>query len=523
MTGVPKDILIVGAGVFGLGTALELLERPAYDSSRITIIDSAAVLPNPVGSSVDASRIIRADYAQPTYSKLACEAQTLWRDQTPSGWGGEGRYSETGFVLTGDQGQADYVKASMKNVQDLANAGLEMDIAKIAELSTPKEIMKATGLPGVSGDTGYANWNSGWADAEKCVAFALKRIRSHPNAWDRVTIRSGCEVVDLICADDGQCIGVQLKDGSKISADLTVLATGAWTPSIYLLENRCLATGQVIAYLEITEEEQRYLAKRPVVINFARGTFIIPPQGRELKIARHGYGYRNPEQVQPAGSYKMVGVSIPKTDCPIPVEAEHALRVGLEELFPPDIDNYDNTPWPASMKTISKRPFTKTRICWYNDTPSGNFLIDYPPLPNHPDTPNTSLFVATGGSGHGFKFFPNIGQSVVNAIENKLAPEYRELWAWPDDQTVSEQLKGKGNHADQDGTGGGTIDEASQRFLECRDGSRSGPRGMILKDELAKGAASIGVAAGVSRDGRSEEAGFEDVTDNDSGPAHAKL
>lgn len=476
MSTPPKDILIVGAGVFGLSTAITFLDRSSYDESRITVIDSAATLPNPVGSSVDASRIIRADYAHASYARLACIAQESWRDQSSTGWGGEGRYTETGFVLTGDAGQEAYVRSSMQNVQDLARQGLPMQMEKIQELNDRESIRAATGLPGVSGDTGYANWNSGWANAEAGIAFALHKIKTHHNNKSRITVRPNCKVDHVLRSSNGQCTGAQLTNGEKIAADLTILATGAWTPSLFSLSQKCLATGQVIGYIQLTPEEQTYLEKTPVVINFARGTFVIPPLDNELKIARHGFGYRNLESVHHTVSNDQV--SVPRTDTQIPPEADDALRAALAELFPPESSSLPSTPsssahveakYPRSLTTVSTRPWTKTRICWYTDTPTGNFLIDYPPL--QPSTSssstekNTSLFLATGGSGHGYKFLPILGEYIVDAIEGKLEEEFAKLWKWETHQESA---------------------PVNEEFTECKDGSRGGPKGLVLRDELGR-------------------------------------
>lgn len=489
---IPREILIVGAGVFGLSTALAFLEREAYNNSKITIIDSAAILPNPVGSSVDASRIIRADYANPHYAKMACLAQEHWRDQSASGWGGEGRYSETGFVLTAEEGQAEYVRSAMVNVQDLAKQGLPMELGKIEGLNNREEIRKATGFPGVSGQKGYANWNSGWADAEKCIAFAIEKVKRHSNARGRVTIKPGCEVARLSFISAGQCDGVVLKDGSGLKADLTILATGAWTPSLFNLQNRCLATGQVLGYIKISEEEQEYLKNTPVVMNFARGTFVIPPRAREFKIARHGFGYRNPvmvEQVSTKSNAERLskrGVSVPRTDTQIPAEAEHALRAALKELFPPDAEQTALAPGcPASIRTISSRPWVNTRLCWYTDTPTGDFLVDWAPLPN-----NNSLFLATGGSGHGFKFLPVLGDYIVDAIEGHLDPAYKQLWTWPSDENLRVDHR-LGEQGQQPVDTAPRESEEVEAFLECKDGSRGGPKGMILQQELRRGIASV--------------------------------
>lgn len=361
---VPQHILIIGAGEFGLATALSLLSKPAYNSTSITIVDSSATLPNPSGSSVDANRIVRADYAYKHYARLALEAQELWRDQTPEGWGGEGRYHEPGFVLTADAGSDDYLKSSIESIRSLAREGKNswLDLDKVRALTSRDEIRKATGYQGVSGDHGYANFNSGWANAEAGVAYALRKIRKE--GADRVTIRSGTKVDRLLFSGD-ECTGAELADGEQINADLTVLAAGAWSPSLIDLEGRCLATGQTLAFLDITDEEQASMKDRPTVINMSNGMFIIPPRDNLLKIARHGFGYRHlvpipRKNLQPGLAngevtrerYEYVNVSVPKVGVSIPLEAQEALRDALRELVP----------------HMADRPFVRTRICWYCDT-----------------------------------------------------------------------------------------------------------------------------------------------------------
>ncbi|KIW94030.1 uncharacterized protein Z519_05346 [Cladophialophora bantiana CBS 173.52] len=453
---VAQQILIVGAGVFGLSTALSLLSNPTYNASRITIIDASPSLPNPSGSSVDANRIVRADYAGKHYAQLASQAQELWRDTRKEAWGGEGRYYEPGFVLTADEDKDAYLMESLANVRRLAEeSGRNVDSSKIRELHGQDEIRKATGYDGVSGDHGYANFNSGWADAEACVAHALRRIQSESDG--RVAIRPGAQVARLVFSGS-ECQGVELVGGEQILAELTVLAAGAWSPSLIDLQGRCLATGQTMAFLEISPEEQAAMGNRPTVMNMSRGTFIIPPRGKELKIARHGYGYRNPVKISkgvinPDAPSDLdpgyVEVSVPKVGIPIPLEAEEALREALGELLP----------------QLANRPFTRTRICWYCDTPSGDFLITF-----HPDFKR--LFLATGGSGHGFKFFPVIGDKIVAAIQGTLEPELAQIWRWRSEEDLRDTIK-------RGGDSGG-------EFTGCEDGSRAGPKGMVLEEEMQR-------------------------------------
>ena len=88
----------------------------------------------------------------------------------------------------------------------------------------------------------------------------------------------------------------------------------------------------------------------------------MPPRDKVLKVARHGFGYRNPVKISKAtlrpGSTDRgatsgeVEVSVPEVGGSIPSEAEEDLRAALCELVP----------------HMADRPFVRTRICWYCDT-----------------------------------------------------------------------------------------------------------------------------------------------------------
>jgi sarcosine oxidase/L-pipecolate oxidase len=83
----------------------------------------------------------------------------------------------------------------------------------------------------------------------------------------------------------------------------------------------------------------------------------------------------------------------------------------------------------------------------------------------HPRHKN--LFVATGGSGHGFKFFPVIGDKIVDALQGKLDPQLAEIWRWRTDEELQQETAG-------------------EEFLGCDDGSRAGRKGMILDEEAKR-------------------------------------
>jgi sarcosine oxidase/L-pipecolate oxidase len=223
-----------------------------------------------------------------------------------------------------------------------------------------------------------------------------------------------------------------------------ILATGAWTGALVNLQGRATATGQILAYFPITDDEQAHLRKMPVLLNMTTGLFIIPPANNVLKVARHGYGYLNPTNIlDPDGSGEMITVSLPLTvwdnggiEMSIPQEGHEALRLALREMAP----------------SVAERPFTKERICWYTDTPNGDFLIT-----KHPEF--SGLVLATGGSGHGYKFLPVIGEKIVDCVEDKLAPELAKKWRWREEKLAN---------------------------VVTEDGSRGGKPGLILADEMMK-------------------------------------
>ncbi|MCJ1473810.1 hypothetical protein MMC13_002461 [Lambiella insularis] len=470
----PTSILIVGAGVFGLSTTLALLSSPRYDSTHITIIDSRTPTPtsppahgNPPTASIDSSRIVRADYAVAAYAELSSSAQKRWRQ----GWGGEEVYKECGLAFVtqnSGRGAEGYVEKSFENVTALEKEALEGSVSTGAERSSRIEVLKdrqdiervMRATEGGSGDWGYVNWDSGWVDAAGAIEETRKKIEDIGKRRGNLEWVSG-QVERLLFSDDSALhtaspagatstaspstrivTGVLLENHRSLHAPLTILASGAWTSSLLDLRTRVLPTGQVVSYIQLTPPEVARLASIPVILNESTGMFMIPPtRDGVLKIARHGYGYRNPVRIphpERPGSGEEIEVSLPAVDFrTLPLEGSRACRQALAEMVP----------W------LAERPFCTTRLCWYTDTPHGDFLVDYVP------TYGRSLVIATGGSGHGYKFLPVLGEKVVERLEGRLGGELGKLWAWG---------------------------EGLQGFAGCEDGSRGGRKGMFWAEEMER-------------------------------------
>lgn len=459
----PPSVLIVGGGVFGLSTARALATRPEFASTKITLVDRVTGdkdgdMPSHDAASMDSSRIIRADYADAMYSRLAAEAQEEWRKQGDGELGGNGRYSESGLMIVGEEGKGGigYVRESYANVKAMAvEAGCG---EKVVELGSPQAIRERLGTGKGAGDWGYLNKNSGWADASKGMAWLLEQVkRTGRVEFVRDTV--GSLVWD---ASKGVVTGARLSDGRTLGAELVIVAAGAWSGALVDLRGLCTATGQAVAFLDVTAEEEAKMRDMPVVLNFSSGLFVIPPNNGVLKVARHAYGYINPVDVpastvlpkqvpspgDKATSSGSMRISVPKThsdmpDLKLPLEAERDLRRGLEQFAP--------------IPSLRDRPFASSRLCWYTDTPTGDYIVDH-----HPSW--KGVFVVTGGSGHGYKFLPLFGEKVVDRIMGKGSEEMREKWMWRGEGKV-DVVDGVDNVVTMDGSRSGQLAVVLDRVM----------------------------------------------------------
>lgn len=180
-------------------------------------------------------------------------------------------------------------------------------------------------------------------------------------------------------------MGVNVAEGDHITASRVILCAGAWSNLLIPLSQASTASGQPVGFIQLTPEEAAPLREVPVMINLSTGVFVFPPTPHDniLKVARHGYGFATEMEVErDGGNTSSRVVSAPKRDSSnasssyLPDDADEGLRAGLRQLLPDYAD----------------RPWVNRRLCWYSDTPEGDFIADH-----HPDL--EGLFVATGGAG----------------------------------------------------------------------------------------------------------------------------
>ncbi|KAM3504477.1 hypothetical protein MY11210_008343 [Beauveria gryllotalpidicola] len=359
------SIIIVGAGVFGLSTALELAQR-GY--TNVTVLDRF-VPPAVDGSSVDISRVIRFDYGDRLYGVMAREAVAGWVADYPD------HYHQCGFLMLNEAGEpgVEYTRQCV---------AVDEELGRTIELYDDAADMRER-VPGITakleGCKAFYNPQGGWADAAASIGQLAGRC-----SQAGVSIVSGRRgTVKKLVYQGSRVTGVQLLDGSRMCASLVILATGAWTNHLLRVTHASSASAQPVGFIQLTEAEAATLRGMPVMINANKGVFVFPPTPgtNMLKIARHGYGYATEETVDDGRTPPSV-LSCPRRDANnvqnsfIPEDAQQALRDGLRDLVP----------------EFAERPWSRLRLCWYSDTPEGDFIVDNIPLVE-------GLFLVTGGSG----------------------------------------------------------------------------------------------------------------------------
>lgn len=370
------SVLIVGAGVFGASAALELIQR----GRQVTLLDPGPV-PHVLAASTDISKVLRMDYgADQFYMELMEAAFEIW-DRWNTDWGTP-LYHQTGmlFLCREPMSGGDF---EYESFQLLEQRGHQPDRLSLSEVEQRFPAWNTAGYA-----EAYFNPRAGWAESGEVVARLLaegKRLG--------VAIRGGMTMQELL-EDGGRVVGVRSTDGDEVRADTVVVAAGCWTPALLpQLQDVMWPVGQAVYHFQVPQAAEFQPPGFPTwSADISKtGWYGFPAQNDgTFKVANHGPGVR-----QPADAPRQVD----------PAE-EQRFRRFLSESLP----------------ALADAPMIFNRLCMYCDTWDGDFWID-----RDPDRPG--LVVATGGSGHGFKFAPMLGQITADVVEGK-ANRFAQRFAW---------------------------------------------------------------------------------------------
>lgn len=359
-----RDIVIVGAGVFGVTAALELSRR----GWRVTVVDRGAP-PHPDASSTDVSKMIRMDYGSDRfYHELAEEALDGW-ERWNADWP-RPLYHDQGFLVLASgpmaPGGFEYESHHLLRIR-----GYEPE--RIGGVALERR------FPAWRGDRypdGYLSPRGGWAESGAVVA----RLAELATAKGARFVEG--PVVGIL--EDGSRAGGVRVLGDRLPADHVLVCAGAWTPSLLPVTARLLASvAQPVLHFGVDDPDD-YRGPRfpPFAADIAgSGWYGFPAldDGR-VKLGHHGPG------------------RVAEPDDRGSVSGDHVARARtfLTEAIP----------------SLADAPLVGSRVCMYCDSRDGDLLVDA--LPGR-----EGLTVAAGGSGHAFKFAPSLGAVIADAVEGR--------------------------------------------------------------------------------------------------------
>lgn len=361
--------------MFGAASALELRSR-GWD---VTLIDPHP-LPYEGASSTDVSKLVRMDYGSDVFYHELAEAALEGWDRWNAEWPRPPYHQDGLLVLSRGP---------------MVTGGFEHESRRVlGERGHPTERLSATtalaqrfpewrleGYP-----DGYLNLRAGWAES----AFVVERLLGLARQAGVSVHREGFASV---LATGSRATGLVTTAGRRIAADAVLVCAGAWTPTLLpWLSDRLWATAQPVLHVATPDPARfRGPAFPPWVADIAgSGWYGFPTKADgTVKIGHHGRGVR----VDP----RMRG--------DVSVEHVDKARAFLREAIP----------------ALADAPVLEKRVCLYCDSFDGDFLVDH-------DPEREGLVVASGDSGHAFKFAPVLGQLIADVIErraNRWATRFR--------------------------------------------------------------------------------------------------
>jgi len=363
------DVAVVGAGAFGAWSAYQL----KLSGASVLLLDAYGP-GNSRASSGGESRIIRLGYGpDEIYSRSAQRSLTLWQhlfEKTE-----QQLFQKTGVLWLAREHDA-YCEATLATLQRI-NANIErLDRNELVRRFPQLEL-------------GPTRWGILELDAGLLMA---RRAVQAVAAQAKV---NGVEYVEEAIvppqSGQGKLESVRTASGKDIEAGQFVFACGPWLPKLFpgLLGELIHVTRQEVIFLGVPPGDDSFnRGVMPTWIDFNDLAYALPNvDGRGFKIAIDAHG----EEFDPDSGERVVSVAGLK-----------AVREYVAKRVP----------------RLAKAPVMETRVCQYENTSNGDFLID-----RHPMFEN--VWIVGGGSGHGFKHGPVVGEYVARMIAGDGVEEPR--------------------------------------------------------------------------------------------------
>jgi len=360
------SVIVVGAGAFGGWSALQLLRKGA----KVILLDAWGP-GNSRASSGGETRVIRTTYGpERLYTQTAARALQLWREN-------EQRWNLKLFFRTGVLWMAgpddSYERAAMPLMNE---AGVRFEKLSAADCAKRWPQINFEGV----------SWSiyepdSGYLAARRGCEAVLNAFLKEGGEYRQAQVTPGS-----IAANRME--GISVAPREILNADSYVFACGPWLGKLFTFLMPIITPtrqeefffGTAAGDLRLTE------AQLPVWIDNGKHLFYGIPGNhwRGFKIADDTRG----PVIDPTTMERQIST-----------EGLTAARAYIRLRFP----------------ALVGAPLVESRVCQYENSTDQNFILD-----RHPEAENA--WIVGGGSGHGFKHGPVMGEIVADAVLGQKAP-----------------------------------------------------------------------------------------------------
>lgn len=375
------DAIVIGIG--GMGSAA--LYQLAVRGQRVLGIEQFSI-GHELGSSHGLSRIIRMAYFEdPSYVPLLRRSYQLWRDLE---------------VLSDDS--LLYITGGLDIGPD-GSSLLEGSLKSCIEHQLQHEILTGRDLgirfPGFVVPNNFNavyQPDAGFLVPEKCIELYTAMAEEHG-----ACIHQNEKVLDIDTAFDPVKITT---DKGVYTSDVVVITTGAWTAKLIPdYQKLAIPERQVLLWTQTLSPELYTPDKFPI--------FLMMGSDDDFDNEGHFYGYYGFPELGSTGfklgKYRHLRQVIDPDEMDrIPnQEDENLLRSFIEKYLP-----------GAAGDTLAMK------ACIFTNTPDGHFLIDFV------NKKKKNVIVASGFSGHGFKFASVVGEIVADLSLEKRTNHNIEMF-----------------------------------------------------------------------------------------------
>ena len=357
--GAARDVLVVGAGVFGTWIAYHLVKS----GRKVALVDAYGPGSSRASSGGE-TRVIRMAYgADEIYTRFSWRSLVQWKELSQAV--GHPLFHETGVLWMA----RDEDPHALSSLEALSRVGVPHERLNRSDLEKR--------YPQVDfGSVSWAIWEprAGGLMARRSVHMLARELTRMGGE-----VRTGAAVMP---SGKGRLASVATADGGSFAAADFVFACGPWLPKVFpeLLGRRIFPTRQEVFYFGPPSGDARFRPpEMPIWIDDIAQWYGLPDiEGKGFKLAQHAMG----PAFDPDSGERSVSP-----------EGLLAARAFVGERFP----------------ALRGAPLVASEVCQYENSSNGDFLID-----RHPDFEN--VWLVGGGSGHGFKHGPAVGEYVAERV-----------------------------------------------------------------------------------------------------------